>query len=799
MFRLLILILFLTFGYATNIFSQKNIIISGFIKEKESGELLPGVNIYVENTAFVVSSNNYGFYSLSVPSEKAITLNYSYVGFQNVSKKVNSKIDLTINIELSNINELKELQVSAKTINERVSDQVEMGKISVPISQIKKIPAFLGEKDVLKVLQLMPGVQKGTEGQSGLYVRGGGPDQNLLILDDATIYNANHLFGFFSVFNGDALKSVELTKGGFPARYGGRLSSVIEMQMKEGNKSKITGEGGVGIVSSRLTLEGPIINNKASFLVSARRTYIDALARPLIKRQIRKESNGTGSGSAGYYFYDLNAKLNYELNPNNKLFLSGFLGKDKFSFSSAQETLSQEADLEWGNKTASLRWNHLFNQRLFLNTSLIYSNFDFGIDNQLIEKDASQEVVSDFSLVYNSGIRNFSTKIDFDFFLNNNHTIKFGIQSIHHTFSPSAYILAGSEVSNPINIPTQKLYSFESGLYGEDNWQLGDKLKINYGLRISMFNSKNKTYIRPEPRLSMAYKVNKDLAAKVSYAAMNQYIHLLSNTGIGLPTDLWVPTTDKVAPQQSKQWAAGLAKDLPGGGYALTLEGYYKTMNNIISYKEGTSFLGLGNNGGFSDWQDNVTAGKGWSYGSEILIQKKTGRLSGWIGYTLSWTKWQFEELNFGEKFYPKYDRRHDASVVAIYELSDKISFSCVWVYGTGNALTLPIATFSLPNIRPQVSSVANQFLSNRQYNDYGSRNSFRAEPYHRLDLAVQFSKKKKRHERTWEAGLYNAYNRRNPFFYQAIPDPDVKSTRTILQRISLIPVIPSISYNFKF
>ncbi len=798
MFQKLLLLISLSF-YCIGLFAQQNITISGFIKEKESGELLPGVNIYLENTSISTSTNNYGFYSLNIPQGKAGKIIFSFVGFTKITKEIYANKNQEINLELELSNTLEAFEVSAKAINERVSEQVEMSKISVPIEQIKKLPAFLGEKDVLKILQLMPGVQKGTEGQAGLYVRGGGPDQNLIILDDATVYNANHLFGFFSVFNGDALKSVELTKGGFPARYGGRLSSVIEMQMKEGNKKKFTGEGGVGIVSSRLTLEGPILKNKASFLVSARRTYIDALARPLIKQQIKNQSDGQDSGSAGYYFYDLNAKINYEVSPKDKIYLSGYFGSDKFSFESNQALLNQTARLQWGNSTGTLRWNHLYSQKLFSNTSIIFSTFNFEINNQLVELDTDQKVVSDFSLVYNSGIRDFAIKTDFDYFLNAKHTLKFGMQAINHTFSPSAYILNGTNINNPIKIPTVKLYSWENGGYIEDLWKATDRLKINAGFRFSNFLTENKSYLRPEPRFSAAYNLKPTLSAKASFATMNQYIHLLSNTGIGLPTDLWVPTTGKVAPQQSKQWAAGLAKDIEKLGLAITLEGYYKKMNNIISYKEGSSFLGLGSNGGFSDWQDNVTAGQGWSYGSEILVQKKTGKFSGWVGYTLSWSQWQFDELNFGEKFYPKYDRRHDISVVGIYELSKRITLSAVWVYGTGNALTLPIASFSLPNNRPVVVGSANVASGLTQYNDYGNRNSFRAEPYHRLDLAAQFHKVKKRHERTWEFGIFNAYNRRNPFFYQAVPDPSPGATRTILQRISLIPVIPSVSYNFKF
>jgi hypothetical protein len=783
-------------------FSQERITISGFVKEQGSQEQLPGVNVFINGTPYGAVTNTYGFYSLTIPAADSATLSFSFVGYEKAEKPVLLKKDLTVNVMLSTINQLDEVVVSARRQEDYISRSAQMSQIEIPIQQIKKVPAFFGEKDVLKVLQLMPGVQKGTEGQTGLYVRGGGPDQNLIILDDAVVYNANHLFGFFSIFNSDALKSVELTKGGFPARYGGRLSSVLEMNMKEGSKEKLHGEGGIGVISSRLTLEGPISKGKSSFLVSGRRTYIDILAAPFISRE---QKGADSQVKPGYYFYDLNAKINYDLGPKDKVYLSGYFGRDKFYANEKSSTSETRAGLDWGNTTGTLRWNHLLSQKLFVNTSFIFSNFNFGVNSYSRDINTDGSTSDEFSLRYDSRIRDLGFKSDFDFYPSPAHSVKFGLQATFHKFVPSALAIAGSFVATPIERSVEPVNTLETGLYIEDTWQAFDALKMNAGFRLSSFQTKSKNYIRPEPRFSSALRLAKDFSLKASYAQMNQYVHLLSNTGLGLPTDLWVPTTDRVAPQQSKQVALGLAKDIDNPALTFTLEGYYKRMDHILNYKEGASFLSIsGDNANELSWEDNVTAGKGWSYGAEFLIHKKTGRFSGWIGYTLSWTKWQFPELNFGKVFYPRYDRRHDLSVVGIYELSKRITLSATWVYGTGNALTLPLASYSGISDNFYNRSVqgipTSQLWRGRPVNEYGDKNSFRAEPYHRLDVAIQFHKKKKWHERTWEFGLYNAYNRRNPFFYDLSEEKTATgTTKTTLKKYSLFPVIPSFSYNFKF
>lgn len=793
--------------------------LSGYVRETGSQEALIGVNVYVPGRSTGTTTNTYGFYSLTLPAQDSLRLAFSFVGYETSERQLRARTNTTLNVLLTPGRVLSEIDVKAGRIADKVSDSPQMSRIDVPVAQIKKIPAFLGEKDVLKVLQLMPGVQKGSEGQTGIYVRGGGPDQNLIILDDAIVYNANHLFGFFSVFNGDALKSVELTKGGFPARFGGRLSSVIDLNMKDGNREKLHGEGGIGLISSRLTLEGPLSRNrKGSFLVSGRRTYLDVLAAPLIRAQ------SGGQTTAGYYFYDLNAKANYDLGLRDKLFLSGYFGQDRFHATDNVATTKSQNGLNWGNATGSFRWNHLFSEKLFANASLTFSNYRFGIssDDETASTTGPAQTVS---LRYSSGIRDYTLKYDVDYYPNPAHSLRFGALATYHRFTPSALVVSNASAGR-FSDAVDRIDVGEAGLYAEDTWRPTDRWRVNGGLRLSAFLHKAARYVRPEPRLSAAYVLRPGLSVKASYALMNQYVHLLSNTGIGLPTDLWVPTTDRIRPQQSQQVAAGMAYDFTGKttltkDLTLTVEGYYKRLSNIISYREGASFLLIDDPTSAQrvSWEDNVTAGRGWSYGAEFLLQKKAGRFSGWVGYTLSWTQWQFAELNGGRPFYPRYDRRHDVSLVGIYELSKRITLSGTWVYGTGQALTLPRANYTAFLNRgaqsstqpPSVSSAGvfqnSLFNFGRAVQDYGAKNSFRAEPYHRFDLSLQFHKQKKRHERTWEFSVYNLYNRRNPFFYQldtrttgqTTGQGTTYTTETRLRRYSVFPIVPSVSYSFRF
>lgn len=767
------------------IYAQQKYTISGYVTEKGSKETLPGATLFFPLLKTGTTTNNYGFYSITLASQDSLIMVCTFIGFSARQFTFRLDKDMNINIEMSNSIELQEVVVSESRI-EKVSESIQMSMIEIPIKQIKEIPALLGEKDVLKVLQLMPGVQKGSEGSSGIYVRGGGSDQNLVVLDDAIVYNVSHLFGFFSLFNGDALKSVDLIKGGFPARYGSRLSSVIDMTMKDGAKDKLHGEGGIGLVSSRLTLEGPIIKDKSSFLVSARRTYIDVLLAPLINRN--GESNG-------YFFYDLNAKANYDFNYNNKVYLSGYFGRDKAYGKYSDSFRKSNFGLGWGNATATARWNHLFNQKMFSNTSLIFSRYKFLITQE--DEYNSQT----FKLRYFSGIQDATLKYDLDYLPNEHHLLKAGMISTYHTFTPSAIVITDN---NQETASTKKINAIENAIYVEDQIRYKQKLQMNAGIRVSHFYSQKENYLNSEPRLAIAYKYKPGLAFKTSFARMNQYLHQLSNSGVGLPTDLWVPATKIVKPQSSQQVAIGAARDLDKLPVAVTIEGYYKWMNNVLQYKEGASFIEIDDPNDAENneynWESKVTNGKAWSYGAELLIQKKEGKLTGWIGYTLSWTQMQFDDLNFGEKFYARFDRRHDFSAVAIYHIKNLekdaqgITLSATWVYGTGNAITLPIGTYQVNSHNINVDNNVDVYPN--YVSEYTTRNGFRMAPYHRFDIGVQFIKQMKKHVRTWEFSIYNVYNRKNPFFYYISNDYLGISK---LKQVTLFPLIPSFSYGFKF
>lgn len=764
--------------------AQGRYTLSGFVYEKGSRESMPGVNIYIPGTTIGTVSNNYGFFSLTLPSGEWEVV-FSFVGYQPRSYSVNLDKDIVLEVDLDPSIELEGVEIRSD-LPKQSSRSSQMSVVEIPVKQIKSIPALLGEKDALKVIQLMPGVQKGSEGSSGIYVRGGGPDQNLIILDDAPVYNAYHLFGFFSLFNGDAIKSIELTKGGFPARYGGRLSSVLDIVMKDGNKEKISGEAGLGLISSRLVLEGPIVKGKSSFLLSGRRTYYDILARPFMPND----------EVFGLFFYDLTAKANWEINSKNRIFLSGYFGKDKFFGKDDSWGGTSEAGMFWDNGTSTIRWNSILSRNLFSNLSLIFSNYRMKI--------YSEEEYSDYNseLYYRSGIRDFGAKYDFTWLPIPSNTVRFGVSSVWHSYNPSAIVVKDSYIDEYIS-EVQTINTFESGLYIEDELKIKDRGIINAGVRLSHHLYKGNSKFGFEPRVSGSAYLTNTMSLKASYAQMNQYIHLLTPTGIGLPTDLWVPATNDAPAQNSWQVALGLAKDLPKHSTTVSLEGYYKKSDNVITYREGASFLLIDDptNATEIKWEDNITSGEAWSYGAEFLIHRKAGKLSGWIGYTLSWTQMQFDEVNNGNPFWARYDRRHDASIVGVYEISKGVTLSATWVYGTGNAITLPLATFPIDQ-HPFIDFTYNEPSS---IQDYGEKNSFRMAPYHRLDIGLQLHKKMKRYERSWEFSVYNAYNRRNPFIYYLSSDYNYnnitgeETVTTKLKQVSLFQFLPSVSWSIKF
>ena len=773
-------------------FAQK-FTVSGYLRDAETGESLIGATLVHPKTLSGSSANTHGFYSLTLPKD-SVSLVYSYVGYQPVTMAFFLRSDTVLNINLQSSTLLNEVVVRGTKADE-IHESTKMSTLTVPIDQIKALPAFLGETDILKILQLMPGVQSGNEGSTGLYVRGGGPDQNLMLLDGVPIYNASHLFGFFSVFNADAINHVELIKGGFPARYGGRLSSVIDINMKEGNMKKIRGEGSIGIISAKATVEGPIVKDKTSFIVSARRTYIDVLARPIIRSQAKKQG---GSANAGYYFYDLNLKLNHIVNPRNRLYFSTYFGddkayaktKDRYTQGLTTVAVNDEFSLRWGNVITAARWNHVFGPKLFSNVTTTYSRYLFDIAQQYEEIRSTPGLAeeNDFSgIKYHSGIRDWAAKIDFDYLPSPNHFIRFGANNIWHEFSPGVLAYRSSEEGDT-TLGANVTRAFEAAAYVEDDWKVSKNLKINAGIHTSAFSVDNTWYHSIQPRISSRLLLTDNLSFKASYSSMTQFIHLLSNVGIGLPTDLWVPSTARIKPQQANQVAIGFAQTYQSQ-FEFSLEGYYKKMSNLIEYKDGASYLDIE-----GDWQDKVaTSGHGKSYGMELLMQKKTGAVTGWIGYTLSKAVRQFDELNFGKEYAYKYDRRHDISLALTHEWNKRMDFSMVWVYGTGNAITLPIATYEGASFE-----VGSRNFSNSPATYYGDRNSFRMRSYHRLDLSFSWWKDKKWGQRKWTFGVYNAYNRLNPFFINLEQDRQGSGNSKFIQ-YSLFPVIPSITYSFKF
>lgn len=764
------LYLWALFLFAT--FQSLSQTLSGYVREAKSQESLSDVHIRVKNTRIGTTSNVYGFYSIKLDASREYELEFSKVGYQSFSKKILLTANQNLIVELTPSNTLLEEVKVHNTENEDPST------LSLQMSDVKQLPSFLGEKDVLKTFQLLPGVQKGNEGSQGLSVRGGSSDQNLLMLDDAVVYNAYHLFGFFSVFNNDAIKQADLYKGGFSAKYGGRTSSVLDMQMKEGSHEKFHGEGSIELLSSKITLEGPIkFKYPTSYIVSARRTYVDLI----LPRSLDIKNTS---------FYDLNAKINTEFNAHNRLYLSGYFGRDV----SKDVTKYRTSGFGWGNATATLRWNHLFSDKVFANTSLIFSHFRFKIFQ---EESFGQKFYEE----YYSQIQDFGLKSDFDIYLNPAHTLKAGILATHHQFTPSAYIY--NQYSQSINTDRIKQTNgIESAIYLEDTWRISEKMQVRAGLRASNYFVDSKAYHNLEPRLNASFQATKNLNITASYARMSQYLHLLSNSSLDLPTDLWVSSGSKIPPQRSDQVTLGFTKNFSNSPFSLSVEGYHKSLENVIGYKDGASFLLLDIKANKrldgSNWEDNIAIGTGKSYGMEVLLQKKTGRLTGWISYTLSQVKHRFADLNNGKAFFPHYDRRHALSLVGIYQLKPHITLSGSWIYATGNALTVPIGqyipeTHQFP-VQADYPPSGGSLIVARVYDERGN---FKAADYHRLDVNVRFSKQKKKFLRVWELGVFNAYNRVNPFYYESQDAPN--STQRKLYRKGLFPIIPSISYQIKF
>ncbi len=803
MHRNLLLVALLCWSFLAQ--AQQKFTISGYITDSESSEQLISANLFSIKTLEGTVSNTYGFYSLTLPKGK-IQLKVSYVGYGEQILNVDLTKDVVLDIKLKPSVALQELEVVA-TKAERIEQRSQMSRIDVPIQQIKKIPALLGEVDVLKALQLLPGVQGGTEGQSGLYVRGGGPDQNLITLDGVPVYNVSHLLGFFSVFNADALKNVTLYKGGFPARYGGRLSSVVDIQMKEGNAQKIHSEGSIGLISSRFMIEGPIVKDKTSFLFAARRTYIDAVMKPVIAYQNAQNNTENGTNRTvgiNLYFYDLNAKINHKINDKNRVYLSAYTGKDVFTNKISEvrnnTTSGINTSTNWGNLTAAARWNWQISNKLFTNTTLTYSRYGFNVG---LEQTQKRDTITTTNAVnYDSGIEDYAAKFDVDYVPNPHHYIKTGINATQHTYRPGATQFQfdpgiGQGIDTVLGSAPIKAKEF--AVYIEDDMHFG-AFKANIGLHASGFDVNGTFYQSLQPRVGLNYLINNDVAIKASFCTMRQYINLLSNEGLGLPSDLWVPSTDRIKPQDSWQAAIGVAKTIKDE-LEVSIEGYYKQMTNVLSYAAGQNYLGINR-----DWQDKVIQGSGEAYGAEFLVQKKKGRLSGWVGYTLSWNYRTFADLNGGNPFPYRYDRRHDVEIVASYELNPKWSFNATWVYSTGTAFSLENIKYARlltdprrnnrgPNGGGQTTDPSALFVD--EISQPSEKNAYRYRAYHRMDIGVERKKKHKRYESSWVFGAYNIYNRKNPFFLYSSYDEAVQ--KDTYKQVSLFPIIPNVAWTFKF
>jgi hypothetical protein len=770
----LLLILFSTIIIAQN----KSFTIKGFVTDEATGETMIGANIiHVENPNVGTATNTYGFFSFQLP-EGEVTILASYLGYQPMAFQLNLIRDTTINFKLKEGVMVDEVIISAEREEARKNvESTQMGLVSLPMESIKMLPVLFGEVDVLKTLQLLPGVLSGGEGTSGFIVRGGGPDQNLLLLDEAVVYNSGHLLGFFSIFNGDAIKNTTLIKGGMPANYGGRLSSVVDVQMKEGNNKKFAAEGGIGIIASRLTIEGPIVEDKSSFIVSGRRTYALDLAQPAIKN--------TDFAGTNYYFYDLNTKFNYKFSDKDRLYFSGYFGRDVLTFNQPKRDFT--FSLPYGNSTATLRWNHLFSNKLFMNVSAIYNDYQF-------EFTGGQE---QFVFKLFSGVRDYNAKIDFDYYYNNNHNIKYGVNYTHHKLTPNTASAQSQDISFESNLNPK--YGQEIGIYALDDIKVNSRLGINVGLRLGIFSQIGPynpedgrkygafepvvTYVRPEPRSSFNYKLDKNSSIKGGFTLSNQFLHLVSNSASTLPTDVWVPSTENVKPQSSTQYAIGYFKNLKNDTYETSVEVYYRDLKNQIDYAD--DYV----NDISQDLEDAFVYGKGRAYGAEFFLKKAKGKLNGWIGYTLSRTERSFDRIEDGRWYPAVYDRTHDVSVVVNYKLSKKIDVGGVFIYGSGRLFTPTNGFF---------------FIEQNLNLFYGPRNSQRLPDYHRMDLSVNYKPKPnstKKWKGEWNFSVYNVYNRKNPFFINFDTKSDFQTGVTTIEgsKITIFPFIPSITYNFKW
>jgi hypothetical protein len=754
--------------YCLPLMAQQNVVLSGTVRDKKTGESLIKAVIRIQELPNAgIISNEYGFYSLSLPKGNYVAV-VSQVGYETLVQKIKLDSSVSIDFKLETKNQLREVVVESSRKNDNLT-KAQMGTETINMSAISKVPVIFGEKDLLKTIQLLPGVKSAGEGNSGFFVRGGGADQNLILLDEAPVYNATHLLGFFSTFNSDAIKDATIIKGNSGSQYGGRLSSVLDVKMKEGNNQDYTVNGGLGLISSKVSIEGPLQKNKSSFILSGRRTYADVF----LKATEKFKDNIL-------YFYDLNAKANYQINAKNKVYISGYFGRDELG-------LGQDFGIDWGNKTGTIRWNKIISNRLFLNTSLIYSDYNYNVK--------LKNGATNFNI--NSNIKDVNLKQDYTLYANGLNTLRFGFNSILHTITPSTF--SGTVINS---VAKEGRNGLENALYLTNNYRANNQLTIDYGMRLSTYtlmggdvyniyengvvkssvklnrSSFGKTYANLEPRITTNYRISDETSIKAGYARNVQHLHLLSNSVASSPSDQWIGNSYNIKPEIADQLSLGYVTKLFKSKFELTAETYYKYLQNQIDYKDGAEINTV------SDVESVLLYGIGRAYGLELLLKKKEGRLTGWIGYTLSKTERKIDGINEGKWYNARQDRTHDISVVGIYELNSRWSISGVFVYNTGDAVTYPTGKYN---------------LQGQTLYQYAARNENRMPAYHRLDFSATYEKNKtKRMHGSWNFSLYNVYGRENAYRISFKDDPN-DPTRTQIIRTALFRWVPSVTYQFKF
>ena len=801
----------------------KNFRLSGYIQDKNTGERLFAGNVSVAGTTKGTSSNNYGFYSINLPAEK-VAVNFSYLGYQTKQIELDLTIDQFLNVELEPSITLEPVIVTPMKQKLPWSiKETNISAASISAQKLSALPTFLGESDVIRTTLLLPGVTSAADGIGGIHVRGGNPDQNLILLDGVPIYNPFHTVGLFSIFNSNVVNNATLLKGAFPARYGGRISSVLDVRTKEGNNKEIAGEVGVGLISGKGTLEGPFLGGKGSFIVSGRRTFIDKIIENQTRQiKLRDTLNNLQprDGFSGYNFYDLNLKASYNFSDKDKIYISYYRGSDNFHDEEKQvlndsinnvflfDSLSQ--DLGWGNELTSFRWNHLFNNRLFLNTTITYSDFEFASSLLTAGKQDAGNL-SDFERTnfsqFSSTITDFGGRLDFDYALSDKHQMKFGGSFTYHTFTPGVggVFIESVTADSLVVLGEQDLDSLRANsivqandlsFYVEDEISFSPQFKVNMGLHFTYFDVQDQLYMSMQPRLAAFYRLKDNFQLKGSFGQMRQHLHVLSNSNFGLPNDLWVPATKNIKPQDSWQGVLGFDWNL-NRAFTLQVESYYKQMENLISYQEGASFLievGNSTTGGIrgENWENKVTSGKGTAYGAEIMLEKSVGRTNGWLSYVYAQSTRHFDEINNGEIYAYRYDRRHNVKFAITHYFTPWLQGNLNWVFSTGIATTLPrsVIVFDPPG----------QEVIPGEPIDFGSKNSTRLPTYHRLDGGFNFFLRKGRLSHIFNLGAYNIYNRRNPLYiaFRERFNSDAVIKREFVE-VSLIQFLPSFSYTLKF